>query len=90
MGFGLSPAEEHDISEPSPRFWEILFDLFENLPRQGPGSRACAEKALGILDRLAQEPEMHRRHSDCYAYEFFIARRPTKMPEPNSAIRRKP
>jgi hypothetical protein len=26
-------------------------------------------------DQLAQEPEMHRRHSDYYAYEFFVARR---------------
>ena len=31
--------------------------------------------ALAILDQIAGEPEMHRRHSDCYAYEFFVARR---------------
>ena len=33
-------------------------------------------EALAILDRLAEEPEMHRRHAGCYAYEFFVARRP--------------
>jgi SAM-dependent methyltransferase len=33
-------------------------------------------EALAILDQIAQEPEMHRRHGDCYAYEFFVARRP--------------
>jgi SAM-dependent methyltransferase len=33
-------------------------------------------EASAILDRLAEEPEMHRRYSDYYAYEFFVARRP--------------
>ncbi len=32
--------------------------------------------ALGILDRIAEEPAMHRRHSNSYAYEFFVAQRP--------------
>lgn len=38
--------------------------------------------ALAILDQLAEEPEMHRRHSDCYAYEFFVARRPIAPSRP--------
>lgn len=76
------------MSEPNPRFWEIFFEVYEALPRQGPGNRACAEKALGlcrdlsptpaaldVLDQLAQEPETHRRYSDYYAYEFFVTRR---------------
>jgi SAM-dependent methyltransferase len=33
------------------------------------------EQALAILDQLAQEPEMHHRYSDYYAYEFFVVRR---------------
>jgi len=33
------------------------------------------EKALAVLEELAQEPETHRRHSDCYACDFFVARR---------------
>ena len=36
---------------------------------------AADAEALAVLAELAQEPEMHRRHSDCYAYEFFVARR---------------
>jgi len=32
-------------------------------------------EALEVLDELAQEPEMHRRYSDFYAYEFFVVRR---------------
>lgn len=33
-------------------------------------------EALAALEQLAAEPEMHRRHSDFYAYEFFVVRRP--------------
>ena len=32
------------------------------------------DEALAVLDQLGQEPEMHRRHSEHYAYEFFVAR----------------
>ncbi|MDP3235916.1 MAG: hypothetical protein Q8S33_27310 [Myxococcales bacterium] len=32
-------------------------------------------EALAVLDRLAQEPAMHRQYSDFYAYEFFVAHR---------------
>jgi len=32
-------------------------------------------KASAILDQLAEEPEMHSRYSEFYAYEFFVARR---------------
>jgi hypothetical protein len=35
---------------------------------------AADAEALAVLDQLAQEREMHRRHSDDYAYEFFVAR----------------
>jgi len=38
-------------------------------------------EALAILHQLAQEPELHRRYSDYYAYEFFVARRPPATPE---------
>ncbi len=34
------------------------------------------DEALAVLDQLAQEPKMHRSHSDYYAYEFFVARHP--------------
>jgi hypothetical protein len=39
-------------------------------------------EATTILDQLAAEPEMHRRHSDFYAYEFFVARRPLAKTQP--------
>jgi methylase of polypeptide subunit release factors len=44
------------MSEPTSRFWEIFFELYEGLPRQGPGNRACAEKALGLCRDLPPTP----------------------------------
>lgn len=44
------------MSEPTPRFWEIFFELFEGLPRQGPGNRASAERALGLCRGLPPAP----------------------------------
>jgi len=46
------------MTEPTPRFWEIFFELYEGLPRQGPGNRACAERALGLCRGLPQTPAM--------------------------------
>jgi SAM-dependent methyltransferase len=46
------------MTEPTPRFWEIFFDLFEGLPRQGPGNRACAQKALGFCRDLPHRPSV--------------------------------
>jgi SAM-dependent methyltransferase len=44
------------MSEPSPRFWQVFFEVYENLPRQGPGSRACAARALDLCRDLPDEP----------------------------------
>lgn len=44
------------MSEPHPRFWEIFFQVYEPLPRQGPGSRACTERALGLCRDLPPTP----------------------------------
>ncbi len=42
--------------EPDPRFWEIFFELYEGLPRQGPGNRTCAARALGLCRELPHSP----------------------------------
>jgi SAM-dependent methyltransferase len=42
----------------SPRYWPIFFELFESLPRQGPGSRACAAKALALCRGLPPAPRV--------------------------------
>lgn len=44
------------MNESSPHFWEIFFEVFENLPRQGPGNRNCAIKALGLCRELTEFP----------------------------------
>lgn len=40
------------MTESSPRFWEIFFEVFLALPRQGPGNRACAAKAFELCRDL--------------------------------------
>ncbi len=36
-------------------FWKYFFEIFETLPRQGPGQRECTERALSLLPPLSQE-----------------------------------
>lgn len=44
------------MNEATPRFWQVFFELYESLPRQGPGNRASAEKARALCDDLPQGP----------------------------------
>ena len=44
------------MSEPTPRLWEIFLEVYQSLPRQGPGSRACAARALGLCRDLPPAP----------------------------------
>ncbi|TVR74676.1 MAG: class I SAM-dependent methyltransferase [Spirochaetaceae bacterium] len=46
------------MQEPSPRFWEVFFDVYEGLPRQGPGDRANAERALAMCPDLPMQPDI--------------------------------
>ena len=43
------------MRERSPRLEEIFFEVFEPLPRQGPGNHACAARALGLWRELPLE-----------------------------------
>ena len=36
----------------------IFFELFEGLPRQGPGSAACTERAFGLCQDLPSAPRV--------------------------------
>lgn len=40
------------MDELSPRYWDVFFDVYEALPRQGPGSRAAAARALALCGPL--------------------------------------
>lgn len=44
------------MNAPGPRFWAIFFELYESLPRQGPGNRACTARALGLCRDLPRSP----------------------------------
>jgi SAM-dependent methyltransferase len=44
------------MSEPTPRFWQIFFEVFETIPRQGPGNRACTARALALCHELPASP----------------------------------
>jgi len=47
---------EYDMSEPTERIWQIFMEVFETLPRQGPGNRACAARALALCRDLPLSP----------------------------------
>ncbi len=46
------------MNEPTPRFWELFFEVYEALPRQGPGNRTTAERALGMCTDLPDQSEI--------------------------------
>jgi hypothetical protein len=52
----ISKLLGHDMKEPSPRFRPIFLELYESLPRQGPGNRACAARALALCRDLPPAP----------------------------------
>lgn len=59
---------------PDNAWWEDFYAPMEIRIEELRGKYATDAEALAVLDQLAQEPEMHRRYSDYYAYEFFVAR----------------
>jgi SAM-dependent methyltransferase len=61
---------------PDEAWWEHFYTPMEARIAELRRKYADSIEALAILDQLAAEPEMHRRHSAFYAYEFFVARRP--------------
>lgn len=59
---------------PDEAWWEDFYTPMEIRIEELRGKYRGDNEALAVLDQLALEPAMHRRHSDCYAYEFFVAR----------------
>jgi SAM-dependent methyltransferase len=55
-GCGATLTRTNHMTSPSPRFWQIFFEVFESLPRQGPGNRACAARALELCRDLPPSP----------------------------------
>ena len=61
---------------PDQAWWDDFYGPMERRIEELRSEYADDPEALIVLDQLAQEPEMHRRHSDYYAYAFFVVRRP--------------
>jgi len=40
------------------RFWQIFFEIYEDLPRQGPGNKTSTHKAFALLADLVAEPRI--------------------------------
>ena len=60
---------------PDEAWWGDFYAPMQRRIEELRGKYAADAEALAVLDELAEEPEMHRRHSAYYAYEFFVARR---------------
>lgn len=63
---------------PDDAWWNDFYTPMETRIAELRLTYARDAEALAILDRLAAEPELHRRYAGWYAYEFFVARRPAR------------
>ncbi|RLK50646.1 methyltransferase family protein [Alkalispirillum mobile] len=61
---------------PDEAWWDEFYTPMEARISELRDKYANDVEASAILDQLAEEPEMHRRYSEFYGYEFFVARRP--------------
>ncbi|MCC6144597.1 MAG: methyltransferase domain-containing protein [Candidatus Hydrogenedentes bacterium] len=60
---------------PDEAWWEDFYTPMERRIAELREVYSGDAEALEVLDQLAQEPELHRKYSSCYAYEFFVARK---------------
>jgi len=60
---------------PDEAWWNDFYTPMESRIVALRSTYADDYETLAILDQLAEEPEMHRRYSDFYAYTFFVTRR---------------
>ena len=60
---------------PDEAWWDDFYTPMQLRIEALRGKYAGDAEALAVLDQVAAEPELHRRHADYYAYEFFVARK---------------
>jgi hypothetical protein len=56
-------------------WWDDFYTPMQGRIEESHGTYEGDAEAASILDKLAREPDMHRRYSEYYSYEFFVARR---------------
>ena len=61
---------------PDSAWWDDFYTPMERRLETLRERYAGDAEALAILDAMAAEPQMHRRHAAYYGYAFFVARRP--------------
>lgn len=72
-GNGFSLIDHFTL--PDEAWWDDFYTPMERRIDELRGKYAGDAEALAVLDQIAEEPEMLRKHGDCFAYEFFVARR---------------
>ncbi len=77
-GRGFSLIDHFTL--PDEAWWDDFYTPMRNRIEELRGKYAGDDEALTVLDQLAQEPVMHRKYSEYYAYEFFVVRRPFFLP----------
>jgi len=60
---------------PNEDWWNDFYTPMEHRIEELRNKYTDDAEAQAVLDQIAQEPKMHRRCWDYYAYEFFVARR---------------
>ncbi len=61
------------MTEPTVRIEKLFFEVFEPLPRQGPGSRSSAKRALDLCVGLPPSPAILDLGSGAGAQTFHLA-----------------
>lgn len=79
---GLAPVGHFTL--PDEAWWTDFYAPMERRIAELRSAYFDDAEALTILDALGEEPKMHRRYSDFYAYEFFVARRPLVQMRPEA------
>ena len=67
---------------PDKAWWDDFYTPMETRIAELRGKYTKDNEATAILDQIAEEPQMHRRYSNFYTYEFFVARRPLSPGSP--------
>ena len=60
---------------PDEAWWDDFYTPMIARVRELRAVHAGDGEALAALDCIEREPELHRRYSSYYAYEFFVIRR---------------
>ena len=65
------------FTPPDEAWWADFYTPMGHRIAELRNSYADDAEVMTILDQLSREPELHRRYSHCYAYEFFVVRKST-------------